>query len=165
MSKNDTKRFVEYAATTFCDLFQVANSMEREKVSDKGVTRLQGYAVMHLYHEGGSSLQELAAKHRLASSTMSRVMDKLVDRGIVDREFDSIDRRRMLFRLSSAGMELAQSLNCCYEDLYKVLLDTIPAEDRENFLSNLGRVLSKMQETYMECCQCCKQTSKIPTNK
>ena len=145
---------VEKTANIFCNLFQLAGCLERDKVEAMGITRLQSYAIMHLFHEGHGSLQDLARSQHLASCTMSRVMDKLVDRGLVERDFDRKDRRRMQFKLSRDGQLLAGNVHSCYEEFYSKLINTIPVEDRERFLRNLCNLCEKMQETYMEQCQC-----------
>ncbi|OGL45883.1 MAG: hypothetical protein A2161_16515 [Candidatus Schekmanbacteria bacterium RBG_13_48_7] len=155
MSKSLNPEIIETATNHFCDLFQLSSCMERYKVEAMGVTRLQGYAIMQLFHEETLSLQELATNVRLASSTMSRVMDKLVERELVERDFDVNDRRRMIFQLSEDGQLLAETIHCCYEELYEMLMVEIPVDEQEKFLYNLGKILDKMRETFEEhICPC-----------
>ena len=62
----------------------------------------------YLHRHGGASLSEAAQHIGLRPPTMSKMIDVLVGRGLVERDTHVDDRRRVTLRLSAAGRELWQ---------------------------------------------------------
>lgn len=61
-----------------------------------------------LYKSGGCSVGELASALGLDVSTMSRIADGLVRRGLLLRTEDAWDRRRVCFQLTEDGARLVK---------------------------------------------------------
>jgi len=152
MNKVIDYSLIEKAANLFCDLFQLSSCLERDSFEVHGVTRVQSYAIMHLSNNECCSLQELSMKLKLAPSTLSRVMDKLVDRRLVDRNFDQNDRRRMIFQLSDEGEHVAETIHGCFEEMYSMIMSEIPDDEQEKFLEHLGSILNKLRDKHKQCC-------------
>lgn len=57
---------------------------------------------------GPLSLAELAAAEQVRPPTMSRIVDALVDRGMVSREVDPGDRRSVRIAATEAGIRLLE---------------------------------------------------------
>jgi DNA-binding MarR family transcriptional regulator len=56
--------------------------------------------------DGGMSTTKLAKRLRIASPTVTRIVDGLVERGMVDRVQDPDDRRRLRLLLLAPGQDL-----------------------------------------------------------
>ncbi len=57
----------------------------------------------------GGSLSDVAERVGLTLPAMSRLVDGLVDRGLLTREDSSADRRRMVLRITAAGRDLVRT--------------------------------------------------------
>lgn len=60
--------------------------------------------------EPGIGMSSVAANAVVPAATLTRHMDKLVERGIVQRHVDPTDKRRVVVALSAAGRALAHHL-------------------------------------------------------
>ncbi len=83
--------------------------------SDAGISHLQ-YGLLHmLTHESGT-ISELSRKFTLDPSTLVPVVDSLERKGLVKRERDPNDRRRIPITLTDAGLELVRSVPMMSDD-------------------------------------------------
>ncbi|WP_050932105.1 MarR family winged helix-turn-helix transcriptional regulator [Aestuariivita boseongensis] len=57
------------------------------------LTMSQGWVVMHLIREDGLRQADLAERMNVATVTISKLIDRLVERGFVERKPDQSDRR------------------------------------------------------------------------
>src|SRR5262245_34900181 len=69
------------------------------------ITLVQGRCLRTL-SRGPSSLRDLAARHAVAPATMSRLVDLLVAKGLVERTSDPHDRRCVVLSLTSSGRDV-----------------------------------------------------------
>jgi DNA-binding MarR family transcriptional regulator len=73
------------------------------------LTGPQLWALWELGRTGPLALKDLAAKMRLDSSTVVGVVDRLVFKGLMTRNPDATDRRRISLHLTAKGSELLQA--------------------------------------------------------
>jgi len=73
-----------------------------------------------LYRHQPSSLSELARALNYPHQLIAQRLSKLVKLGLVTREADPEDGRRMLNRLTDKGVDQAQRLTLCMEDMAEV---------------------------------------------
>ena len=75
----------------------------------RGVSReptfAQFKALMMLRHLGTCGIKDLAAALGLSTSTMSEMVDRLVEQGLVDRRQDPTDRRRVRIELTHQAVK------------------------------------------------------------
>lgn len=87
------------------------------------------------------SSPELAKHMGLSASRVSRVVDKLVVNGYLDRNTDSSDRRAITLCLTSKGKEIKAMIDKerlkCEEQLLKV----IPTEEVEKLREIIGKII------------------------
>lgn len=112
----------------------------RAAEQELGVSGAQLFVLQQLASEGAESLNELADRTRTDQSSVSVVVSRLVERGLVTREASATDGRRVTIELTPAGQRL---LRRSPEPMQARLLEAIEAlSPRE--LETLGRVLSKL---------------------
>jgi len=97
------------ALNTWIKLTRAADSFGA-RLADHGtcsdVTVSQFGVIEALYHLGPMCQSELAGKILKSSGNMTLVLDNLEQRGLVERQRDSADRRFVTVRLSEAGQAL-----------------------------------------------------------
>ncbi len=71
---------------------------------DEEIPTLEGWRVLGALRSGdGFTMSGISAAMAIPAPTLTRIVDKLVDRGFVIRRVDATDRRRVLIYLSSRG--------------------------------------------------------------
>jgi DNA-binding MarR family transcriptional regulator len=79
-----------------------------------GVTMSQAKLLYLVQAEPGLRMAELSARLGVTLSTVSGVVDRLVDQALLDRHDDPADRRQVILRITEAGtsqLELFRELN------------------------------------------------------
>ena len=85
-------------------------------------------------------------------SRISRVVNKLVDLGLLSRRRLQNDRRMVMLRLTDEGIELTTELNGRTQAYYATLLEGIAAEDLHGFAATTSRITEnyRRQERRLE---------------
>jgi len=89
-------------------------------------------AYLVLYPEGVAPSQ-IADKLQILRQTMTNIVDSLEKQGLVEREADPHDRRRIQVRLLPAGLELGEKLIRIEEDYAERIHRYITDEERATF--------------------------------
>jgi len=83
----------------------------------------------YLYHHPDATLGDVAAGTGVSLSTASEVVDRLVTAGLVDREIDPRDRRRVVLRLTPHAREMADRMHAALVEMVRATLGRLdPAE-------------------------------------
>lgn len=86
-------------------IFRLARRLRRHRAVD-GVTDAQLAVIGHLRMRGTQSISALAEHERVASSTMTSIVNGMVELGWVLRVPDPADARRVQIELTDAGSEV-----------------------------------------------------------
>jgi DNA-binding MarR family transcriptional regulator len=84
--------------------------MAHQELLDLDLTTSQLKVVLLLYLNSVARMSELAASLGVTLATATGIIDRLVDKGIVDRENSREDRRVVVCRLSAKGHQLTDNL-------------------------------------------------------
>ncbi len=128
---------------------------QREHAGQGGerVSAHQATVLAHLDADHGQTLTELAAALGVALPTMSLLMDRLVRSGLVHRERDPADGRRVALRLTEAGVSIVQEQSVLDPTRVRALLATLSARDRAagvDGLITLARAARRMADPAAE---------------
>lgn len=66
--------------------------------------------IAYLYRNPGASLSQVAEHIGVTLPTMSRIVDRLVDRRLVLREYDPDSRRRLTLHITPKGLDLFETV-------------------------------------------------------
>ncbi len=133
-------------------IFRSLQSSDRDTCACYGVIPLQGMVLIELSKQP-LGMQQLAKQMQLAVSTMTRVVDKLVDAGLIARQEDKNDRRLVLCAITEAGQKTADQLCGCYTDFFNRVAAEISADELNGFLKGM-RVLVKQLHGVDTGCGC-----------
>ena len=99
---------VERVVTAYETLMRYAAPAHTPELLEVGVTMSQA-KVLHLVHaEPGIRMAVLAARLGISLSTVSGVVDRLVDQGLLTRRDDPADRRHVVIGLTDAGASILE---------------------------------------------------------
>jgi DNA-binding MarR family transcriptional regulator len=142
---------VEIQRLTY-DLVHYYAICDRVTIQELGVTASQGYILLALPEMDSISMNDLSIKMRLANSTMTRMIDQLVQKGMVNREPDSQDRRIVLIRLTGQGLDVRNRLQNTLQDLFSQVLGDLPEGQRDEILHSLEVLNQAIVKTLKSCC-------------
>jgi DNA-binding MarR family transcriptional regulator len=79
--------------------------------------------------EPGLTGQELGARLGVSAPTASGLIDRLVEKGVLERTDDAADRRRRRLRLTPEGVELLGGIDATMGRMFEAVIPPIPTED------------------------------------
>ncbi|HST47785.1 MarR family winged helix-turn-helix transcriptional regulator [Jatrophihabitans sp.] len=115
----------------------VAISARSIAAIDDVVDLTQFRALVVIASRGSVSLGELADATSLHLSTASRLCDRLVGRGLLDRADDPANRRQLTLRLTDEGRRLVHDVRHRRKLALQPLLARLPRHTRTQLVSSL----------------------------
>jgi DNA-binding MarR family transcriptional regulator len=109
---------------------------------DAAVSPTQLRALTLLSAAPGSNLGRLAESMGVALSTASRLVERLVSAGLVDRRTSELNRREVSLQLTDHGAATLSRYDAIRLEGMRRVLDQLPEGDREAVLTGL-RVLAR----------------------
>ena len=106
----------------------------------------QCYALQTVQRLGPISMSGLARELFLEVSSVTRIVDDLVAKRLVERENDPGDRRVCLVRIGSRGESLAGRIHEALVDEQARVLKEVPPESREAVIEAMFRFLQIFKE-------------------
>lgn len=95
-------------------------------------------------------ISELADACGVDVSTMSRLVDRMLARGLIEREQCADDRRASLIQASAQGREVQRTLRAWRAEALKELLGKWTRDEREQFAELLSRFVREGDEYMRE---------------
>jgi MarR family transcriptional regulator, 2-MHQ and catechol-resistance regulon repressor len=99
-----------------------------------------------LYHKGTQTIHQVSSSILVASGSMTYVVDKLVQKGFLERNICPGDRRAIHISLSDQGMSLMDALI----PEHQVLIDSMFTSLELNEVNSLIDVLTKTKKQVKE---------------
>lgn len=125
---------------------------DRSVVSCCGLTAAQAYSLLTMSEYGPMTMNEIALEMRLHGTTMTRMVDSLVAKGLAERSNDAEDRRIVRVELTSNGEETVKSLQEFKRSLLSSAFAELGSADRDAILSALRRLTTVAEELGARCC-------------
>lgn len=94
-----------------------------------GVTMSQAKVLYLVQAQPGIRMSEIAAKLGISVSTLSGMLDRLVDQGLLTRHDDPADRRQVLLRVTDTGVAEVEHMREMNAHHFRMLLARV--EDRD----------------------------------
>lgn len=98
------------------------------RAKERGTTRAQWVVLFRLRACEGLSQVDLAEVLELQPISLVRLLDRLVEQGLLERRHDPRDRRANQLFLTEAGRRLVDELDSLRDSIAKDVLDDIPDE-------------------------------------
>ncbi len=99
------------------------------------------FAVLELlYHKGAQPLQQIGGKILLASGSITYVVDKLEQKGLLARKACPNDRRVTHAEITVKGKELIEDIFPAHEEKINEVLNVLTAEEKSIVIDLLKKV-------------------------
>ncbi|HET6161107.1 MAG TPA: MarR family transcriptional regulator [Dongiaceae bacterium] len=113
-------------------------------------------AVVQIDNEPGSSIEQVAGRIGLTHSATVRVIDKLAERGLVEKDRARKDARAQSLKLSKAGKRIAQQLHETRNGVTDDLLSGLDAAQRKALEQAISAILHRTVEPGREADVTCR---------
>jgi len=110
------------------------------RASALGVTTAQWRVIAHVGHSPGLKQVELAERLDVEPITACRIVDRLEEAGLVERQRDPEDRRAWRLVLTVKGLPIYGRLASLAEDMSKEAFAGFSIHEFEELRANLARV-------------------------
>jgi len=145
-------------AFNISDVARLLKTYADQRARDLGMTRAQWAVLARVERSEGLKQCELADTLDLQPITLTRLIDRLCDSGLIERRSDPSDRRAKRLYLTPAARPVLDGLARLGKDMMTTVLEGIEAGAVEQLLAHLlvlktnlrGAIASRASETATE---------------
>jgi len=102
--------------------------------------------LMELQRSGTSSMGELSKRLRINQGVATRMVDRLLEKGMVDRERDTDDRRVVLVSPTKKGSGVARDIEMLNREKMVELFQSVSARERADLLALLKEIEKRFEK-------------------
>ena len=138
---------MEYSSGIMSIVYEMkkkCSQMDQQLMDELNISQSELLFFSSLNNCQGISSPELARNMGLSASRVSRVVEKLVVNGYLDRNTDTSDRRAITLCLTDKGKIVRNKIDKVKNDCEARLLETIPTEEVEKFRDIISRIIVNM---------------------
>ena len=128
------------------DVARMLRTYADHKAAQFGITRAQWVVLARLDRSEGLKQSELAEILDLQPISLTRLLDKLCESGLIERRADPIDRRAKRLFLTPAARPLLEKLGDLGEELMGTALSGVDRESVERMIEKLGVVKENLRQ-------------------
>lgn len=108
------------------------------------LTYSQFMTIKHLAVDSTTGVTELARHAQLNPGAMTRLLDKLEARGLLQRVADPADRRALHIVLTESGLQIWRDIRHCGQIVRDRAMQGMDENEREQLFRLLGQVLQNL---------------------
>jgi MarR family transcriptional regulator for hemolysin len=132
------------------DVARMLRTYADQKAAQFGITRAQWVVLARVDRSEGLKQSELAEVLDLQPISLTRLLDKLCESGLIERRADPIDRRaKRLFLTASAG-PLLEKLGDLGEELMGTALSGVDRESVQHMIEKLDVVKENLRQAIQQ---------------
>jgi DNA-binding MarR family transcriptional regulator len=115
------------------------------RAKGRGTTRAQWIVLFRLREQEGLSQVDLADVLELQPISLVRLLDRLVEHGLLERQHDPRDRRANRLFLTAAGRQLVDDLDSLRDQIAETVLEHVPASSIQASLETLRAIKERIK--------------------
>lgn len=120
--------------------------LSRPKFHDLGLTPPRFHTLALVVAHGPLTMSAIHGKLHVAKSTVTALVDGLVTDGLIRREKDEADRRKIVLFATDAGRGVLETLRAYRCELVEATLHDVPDERRACMVETLVRMKERLGE-------------------
>src|ERR1700761_7589458 len=137
-------------AFSLSDVARMLRTYADHKASQFGITRAQWVVLVRLDRFEGIKQTELAEMLDLQPITLTRLLDRLCDNGLIERRADPSDRRAKRLHLTPAARPLLERLGDLGDELMGTALAGVQREAIEKMVDQLAIVKENLRQAIQQ---------------
>jgi MarR family transcriptional regulator for hemolysin len=130
---------------TIMDVARLIKTYADQRARQFGISRAQWAVLIRIDRTEGLKQSELAEMLDLQPISLTRLLDRLADNGLIERRADPNDRRANRLYLKPAAKPLLEQLAALGTDMMGTVLKGLDEATIERMLKELGRVKSNLR--------------------
>lgn len=127
------------------DVARLLKTYADQRARQFGISKAQWMVLVRIDRHEGLKQSELAEMLDLQPISLTRVLDRLAENGLIERRSDPNDRRANLLYLMPAARPLLDQLSVLATDMMKTVLEGLDARTIERTLRDLGLVKDNLR--------------------
>jgi MarR family transcriptional regulator for hemolysin len=128
------------------DVGRLLRTYADQKARTFGMTRAQWAVLLRLERREGLKQSDLAEALDLQPITLTRLVDRLCDNGLIERRADPHDRRAKRLYLTAAARPLIDRIADRIEELSETVLAGIEPAEIDRMLAKLGLARENLRQ-------------------
>jgi MarR family transcriptional regulator, transcriptional regulator for hemolysin len=128
------------------DVARMLRTYADHEAAQFGITRAQWVVLVRLDRSEGLKQSELAEILDLQPISLTRLLDRLCEAGLIERRADPIDRRAKRLFLTPAARPLLEKLGALGEELMTTALAGVERDSVERMIGELGTVKENLRQ-------------------
>ena len=125
-------------------LAQLLGRKLQERLEKFGLTPFHWVVLCCLWEEDGLATSSIGEKLQQVGGTLTGVLDRMEERGLVRRERDAHDRRIWRIWLTEEGKQLELVLPPIALEIREQAMDGLSPKEREHFLQLIDRAIANL---------------------
>lgn len=132
-------------AFTIMDVARLLKTYADQRARQFGISRAQWAVLIRIDRNEGLKQSELADMLDLQPITLTRLLDRLADNGLIERRADPNDRRANRLYLKATAKPLLDRLSSLGDDMMEIVLHGLSSASIERTLKELGTVKDNLR--------------------
>ena len=132
-------------AVTIMDVARMLRTYADQRARQFGISRAQWVVLIRLDRSEGLKQSELAEILDLTPISLTRLLDRLAENGLIERRADPNDRRANRLYLTPAARPLIEQLTKLGNEIMEIVLDGFDAKANERLLRDLTHIKDNLR--------------------
>lgn len=98
-----------------------------------------------LFYQGKQTIQQIGNRILISSGSMTYVIDKLEQKGIIKRNDCKEDRRVIHITLTAEGMKMMENIMPKYQEMVDSFFGDLTGHEHEEIVKMLNKVIKKVK--------------------
>jgi MarR family transcriptional regulator, 2-MHQ and catechol-resistance regulon repressor len=131
----------------FLLLMQTSKAIQeriRDEMSKYNLSITEFSVLEVLFYQGKQTIQQIGNRILISSGSMTYVIDKLEQKGILKRNDCREDRRVIHITLTTEGMEMMENIMPKYQDMVDSIFGDLTGEESELMVKYLKKVSDRV---------------------
>ena len=142
MSKLPAKREIAF---TIMDVARMLRTYADQRARQFGISRAQWTVLIRIDRTEGLKQSELADILDMQPISLTRLLDRLAENGLIERRADPNDRRANRLYLKPAARPMLEQLAALGADMMTTVLEGLDTKTVERMLSDLGLIKDNLR--------------------
>lgn len=126
------------------ELYERLSSWEQDVVKSSGLSTPQMHTIEIVGHSGSLRMKDLAKKMGVTTGTLTVMIDRLEQQGLLKRTPHETDRRSFLIALTEKGQKLFVEHHQYHLHLTEEITATLSKEEQAQLSSALEKIIGQM---------------------
>jgi len=146
MEKSTLEKNLERLSKSFIPIMHIFHNLACEVSRTADFSLAQYRVLMMVYNQGPMSINDLRTKLKMAQSSASEMVNRLVLNGHLSREKDVLDRRKTVFQLTKTTYNILKKQRESMKVMYKKILEPLNSKEQVELVLAYETILNLMNK-------------------